>query len=266
MSQQTRPTLLYSYRPARGNVEREAQVLLENKLWFSTPDLFNDPFELRPHFRFDPKYQPDSEVIDSFRKHLPLALGDLFAAEIRRRFQDPSARREMEQGLRDELLKKVAQTSIACFAESDLQIRMWSYYASSHKGICFGFNFDEPWRLGNIPFQPEKVLYQTEYPVIPLVAVNDTHSDSDVRTKALLTKAEEWSGEREWRCIRHDTPSGHQAFPPQSLRRLVLGARIESKHRDDILELVRQRSFPIEVFQAREAHDRFELTLERVDV
>jgi len=260
------PDLMYSYRPTRGDVKREAEVLLENKIWFSTPDQFNDPFELQPHFHFAPSYQPEESVINAFTQQLPNGLRDLVEAGIRSRFQDVSARAAMEQDVRAELLQSLGRTSIACFAESDLQIRMWSYYASSHKGVCFGFNFDEPWICGAMWIGPEKVVYQPEYPAIQLVAVNDKHPDADARMKALLTKAEEWSGEREWRCLRPDTPSGHQAFPVGSLKKLVFGARIEREHREAMLSLVKQRSAPVEIFQARVAPDRFELTLERVKV
>jgi len=259
------PQLLYSYRPQRTDVKREAEIILENKMWFSTPEYFNDPFELRPHLHLPQGYQPDELVLKALARRLPWGLRGYITRKIKHQFQDPSAREALQTRLRMEVLQNISQTSIACFAESDLQIRMWSYYASSHKGVCFGFNFDKPWTCGKIQIQPEKVVYQRDYPAIEMLAVLDKHPDSNVRAKALLAKAEEWSGEREWRCLRPYAPSGHQTFPIESLRKLVFGARIERDHREALLNLVKRRSIPLEVFQAIVAPDRFELTLERVD-
>ncbi len=259
------PELLYTYRPVRKNLDRESQILLEDRYWFSTPDYFNDPFELRPHFRFPENYQPPIHVFEAFVRDLPELLRKMALEQFRAKFSDQALRLRMEETLRSDLFREMHKTSIGCFAESDSQILMWSYYASSHKGICFGFDFREPWPHCGAVLKPEKVIYQSEYPSIDLLVLDGaSHPDSDMRKKGLLTKGREWAAEREWRCLRYNTPSGAQQFSSRSLKSIVLGARIDPSRRDQLLALVKKRHTPIQVLQAQTAHDRFELRLEPV--
>jgi len=257
------PSLLYSYRPARADLTREREILLGNKVWFSTPDQFNDPFELRPHFHFSDNYEPPQEVVDRFAQLLPSGLRGIAVNAIKDHFSDPAKRDAMKKRISANLYDALHTTSIACFAEDAADIRMWSYYASSHKGICIGYSFKEPWKAGSITLTPEKVIYQKEYPRIMLEATMDaTASDPDARKKALLTKAEEWSGEREWRCIRPMIHAGHQAIPPHAVCSVVLGARIESSQRDAVLAMLKERAGDVRVYQARIADDRFEIAID----
>jgi hypothetical protein len=108
-------------------------------------------------------------------------------------------------------------------------------------------------------------MYQSEYPSIELLVLDGaSHPDPNMRKKGLLTKGLEWAAEREWRCLRYNTPSGPQQFPARSLKTIVLGARIDPSRRDQLLALVKKRKAPIQVLQADTAQDRFELRLEPV--
>lgn len=42
------PPILFTYRGLSADFSRERETILENKIWFSTPDGLNDPFEARP--------------------------------------------------------------------------------------------------------------------------------------------------------------------------------------------------------------------------
>ena len=66
----------------------------------------------------------------------------------------------------------------------------------------------------------------------------------------LLTKAEDWAYEREWRMIEPDRGPGSRAFPPELLSAIILGAKMSKADKDKIMNWLAQRSMPLPVYQA----------------
>ena len=75
--------------------------------------------------------------------------------------------------------------------------------------------------------------------------------------KALLTKADFWAYEQEWRIIEHDKGPGAHIYPPSLLDGIILGARICPENRAKVLSWVSSRATKIEVLQARFHADLF---------
>jgi hypothetical protein len=133
---------------------------------------------------------------------------------------------------------------------------MWSHYGDSHRGVCFEFDATQYF------FQfARQVAYEANYPSVdPMVT-----SDAETNQLSILTKAEFWRYEKEWRvimptqtkaekietlneirdpvgrelCMLHDGP-GIYTFPSQALTRVILGAQISAEDETAMTELVRQ--------------------------
>jgi Protein of unknown function (DUF2971) len=268
------PPLLFIYRSIRDSWDRERTTLLENKLWFSTPDHFNDPFEAKPHIQWKRDAAPlRSELARLAQKFMPTASRKIRRAEVAaraRKYRDPHHRAEYRRLMTEALLARFAATSIACFAESDTDVRMWSYYAAGHSGYCMGFGFYEPWEFQveeptmrtHVRIFPMQVRYEKEYPAIdPEIDLNDRAEAIRFSEKALLTKAKQWESEREWRCFRPSVPSGYQLIPRTALQKVIFGARMAQAKREELLLLIRELNRPISVFQASVARGQYDLIL-----
>jgi hypothetical protein len=83
---------------------------------------------------------------------------------------------------------------------------------------------------------------------------------------ALLTKAEHWKYEREWRIVQYESGPGLKYFPLESLTGIILGAQISDKDSEMIIGCVRNRTHPIRVFKASADEKTFSLNLREVTV
>lgn len=268
----TPPRILYAYQPV-GEPQRERGIFAENTVWFSTPDRFNDPFEGRPVIVANPDYRPSRALMMKLAaKNMPGATRNerrRAASQQMQAYDDPHYRRARSEELRRRMLNLFQGSSIACFTPKATDIRMWSYYASKHQGYCVGFSFDEPWiwedshDRSRVRLWPMSVTYSTIYPVIDADADWDDPKEQEILfDKAVLSKAEEWKSEDEWRCVRSGEPAGPQPYPPSALREVIFGARIDPGYRATLIELVLSRHSPVNMFDAVMAPDRFEIRLQ----
>lgn len=269
----SRPNLFYRYQPHRPSLEWDKEILLESKLWFSTPDQFNDPFEVRPHIHWDGGPIPNRTRIEQLaEKFFPDASPEERAQRIEEglaNLKRPNVEEEFGRAVK-EMVNGYRKTSMCCFAASNANICMWSYYASGHSGYCLGFSFSTPWTYidaqhGETFLTPDAVNYQDEYPSLNLSAdQKEPGALQRMVQTILLTKSREWSAEEEWRCVRPWTPAGHQSFPAEALRSITIGANMPASRQAEILSILGQRNLPIEVFKAIPEERRFGLRLDRV--
>lgn len=270
------PDVLYMYRAHRPSLAREIQTIRDNQIFFSTPDQFNDPFEVRPVILYRTNRSgPTADQIEAehdrlFPNSSPLERTRRLHTQLIR-FGDPRVVREyQENNIRDfELL--IRGTSIACFSESNSDVQMWSYYATKHQGYCLGFKF-ESWRFKDsdgvtVGIDAHKVHYERRYPFVDAGAsLDDDQATDRLFRSSLLTKARCWKFEKEWRFMRPGVGSGLQAFPASALRELILGSEIPAGRKRSLIGLVRKRSMPVKVFQAVREDKQYLIRLEPVDV
>ena len=103
---------------------------------------------------------------------------------------------------------------VYCVAERCDDVLMWAHYADSHKGICLEFD-----GYSSLMAEAQQVNYVKIRP-----SINPYLSDDHVvmMEKALLTKAEQWKYEAEWRLIRTEGP-GAVPFQPAHLTGIIIG-------------------------------------------
>jgi hypothetical protein len=152
----------------------------------------------------------------------------------------------------DEVVNSVGVLSLS---EKQDDVLMWSHYSSSHTGICLRFKVSaaKPFFANALP-----VRYQLERPVLDL-ASDDAHTQSE---KALLTKADYWSYEKEWRILEHDKGPGVHVYPPALLDGIIMGALTPENDRALVREWIAERHVPTELLQARFHEQLYSLRME----
>ncbi len=243
---------LYRYRDLVGErAEWVRQIISESKLFFASPSSFNDPFDCKARFR-----------------------GDLGPAEFRSRADDLMRSRGMDRKQRrkalrsaprpKELAKRVAagmqdkldRMGILSLSSTHENILMWSHYAFGHRGVCLQFRVStDPDYLGAaLP-----VTYSRE-----LLTPTLFGKDHRERVEAiLLTKAVDWSYEREWRVLRPNG-AGVDQFPPALLTSIILGASISPADRALVAGWVEARAGSLDTYQATRDPDQYGLRFEHV--
>jgi len=131
------PTIIYKYV----NYNDGIKLLFNRQLKFSTPDLFNDPYDCNENifkFTINEKttrfmlqkglYQRDTDEINLSIKKL---------SEKLKNENKISFRNSEFKKMFDEIKRTIWVT---CFSVCPNDFLMWSHYAESHKGFCIGFD------------------------------------------------------------------------------------------------------------------------------
>lgn len=170
---------LLHYQPINKNT---IQNLILKKIWASNPKTFNDPFEFLMRGNYRVTQEGKVEYLSKDR-----------------------------QELLNEIKEWTAKFGVTCFSESEDNILQWSYYSSSHTGMCLKFEIPDP-----LPENLFKVNYELSLP--------DTFEniESDF-LKYLITKGKPWRHEEEHRLIFQEG-IGHYDYPG-TLSEITFGCR-----------------------------------------
>ena len=220
------PKYLYKFRSFRD--ENHKAMLTDNKLFFASPDKFNDPFDCSVpiHYEDFTKTEFISYWADIFRKHSPGSRDYEIrkrAKELYNQFRSPSGRRRMEE-YQEETIKKMRSEEMGIFSlTANLSsILSWSHYADWHRGFCLGFH-----RLSLEAFLKKcgpfldlrPVDYTEEYPLINAYKT----SDDEKTNKIVWTKSNDWKYEDEYRVLWLNGANKFLRLPGGVIKRVVLG-------------------------------------------
>jgi len=179
---------------------------------------------------------PSAEDVVAFHKLYRPRAAD--PAEYDRRYGSPGVPNE---AFANEIRSKIAKgppggfahmVGVACFTERHDELLMWSHYADGHRGICLSFATD------SLPFSRAlQVKYSREVPRMRAVSVITQGVDEALVDALILTKAEQWSYEREWRLV---VKGGSQpvGYARDCLRTVYLGAAISEVQRDEVRSIL----------------------------
>lgn len=166
----------------------------------------------------------------------------------------------IEQGLNEELYNLF---KVCCLSTSNKNRLMWSHYADSHKGICIEYDFSECSKNGNQPFP---VYYSNARPKFPWkAAIEQTPEMQREATvhfmKALLTKDEAWSYEREWRIlILANSGIDNISAPP--IKCIYIGALCSQGNAEKVISAAKEMGIPVKKMTV----DRGEYELHASDI
>ena len=180
----------------RGFSDRTLEVLRNKQLYFPTADKLNDPFE----FEFS-----------------------LTSNQINGSHIDPGSMAAAKQSMK--------QYGVLALGEAPDVVLMWSHYADEHKGLCLGFTRTDSNELGEYG-KCFPVLYSEELPSFRPEQLTDPQHVG----KALTTKADFWSYEREWRMISRD--GGIAIDFPGELTSVTFGFRMPDDQRKKVVAIL----------------------------
>jgi hypothetical protein len=251
-------------------IERAEEILTRCRIFFPSPADFNDPFDCqfrsisrttkRDRERFN------RELIRERNPKMPRA----FVKKLARRASGRGSFREGARRLRERIIRSVG---ILCVTERTDSVLMWSHYADKHQGVCLQFR-----GLDRLPTPPLKVVYSDDYPAVDLLEyapfVDGADQTARAKQKELvermyLTKAKDWSYEREWRIVdwatARSSSRGLHPFNPLLLKGIILGCRITDSDREKIKDLIGRSEAEPRLYQAVQSSVSFTLEITPTD-
>jgi len=231
--------VLYRYRSFD---EFTKSLFEDHSLYFSKPELFNDPFDCQI---FDQGGYTANEVFDYLTSAgMPSHQASFIALKG-----------AQEPGLIEELLEKAKQLSfgnrgLLCLSKRYDDILMWSHYAKNHTGFVLAFDVLKDPGFFNPPLE---VDYVDEYPAFQYLK-----DQSGIIKKGALAKSKHWKYEQEVRVIK--PTNGLIPFSKTCLVEVILGARITSANRDQMIGYLKDDGYAhVTIKQARISRTKYEV-------
>jgi hypothetical protein len=248
------------------------QGLVEtNRIYLSDPKYFNDPWDCRPFFDLsgldDPTiYRRHVEWFDqASRKHNSHLPEEEHVGRARRLQEDRTFLEDCirQMGAIESEIQK--RYRVYCLTTQPASTLMWSHYAQNHTGICLEFNSHR-----NLLSDALKVVYSKSYPALDL-----TDNDSDTILLPLLTKANDWEYEEEYRLIAQEEKEAvnkeslltHDNFlqlPDGALISIIVGCLASDSTVQAVRDLVSRFGRSIKIKQAVRSPKTFELAIKDV--
>lgn len=170
--------------------------------------------------------------------------------------------------MRDEITYK-----IACLSESNSSSLMWGHYADSHKGFCLEYDLVSV--LQDCPKTCSDSRYCTQFMMTPAIApviyrterfdassafasmimnhikdkcgiaAENYYYDMLLSIKTLLTKADAWSYEKEWRLFRKEQGTvQHKPLLNIQAKAAYIGMNMLPEHKAVIKEICSTKGIP----------------------
>jgi hypothetical protein len=245
---------LYRYRHLQGgNREYTSRIITDSVLHFASPTQFNDPFDCKVHFQtsisLDGLRRKYEEQIQKFSPNLNIEQRKAKVAQDIERMNPDGFLEHMTRNLQ----MAVDRAGVLSLSASDRNVLLWSHYSAGHSGLCLKFLATDSTPLFG---EAQPVQYSPEYPNVLLQDPPEKQVES-----FLLTKALDWEYEKEWRIIDTDS-SGEKVFPEELLVGVILGSCMLAEEKDYIVNLVRQRKYPVKIYQASVNKGSFSLNID----
>jgi hypothetical protein len=274
-------------------------VLSNGQLRWSSPLLFNDPFDvprdIAPGFTAEDIARASAEVLNEYLDNPPDDLSDFdetwakvltmaragFPPELREILRaqinaDMENLQDLEalQALRSHWKSVVPTLRILCLAESANNMAMWHHYADHYRGVVLGFKCNDETDNCFLVARPIEYLkakpdVYTDSGLARLLCLKSLAAAEATRKLATETKSDDWSYEKEWRIVDYAedadaTQYWDRRFASEDLSHVYLGPLIEDQDRQDILLMA--SSYPnVRILDASIGLDR-ELHFHEIEV
>lgn len=211
---------LYKYRP---DDIFTIKLLCDQRLHFSHPNAFNDPFDCKP---LCSQNVEDSDIL-SHVEHNCSTIRDLMEKNMGG-IQSMIKRGDLQKSICDTLNLNY----ICCFSYNADIPAMWAHYAQDHKGLCLGFDtaINSPFLEG----MKGLVKYSDKQAEFNWTKVN--REEPNIRG-VFFEKAKMWEYEQEYRIVKHhrmikEAPDSYNIFRKEALVAMFFGLRMPQERQD----------------------------------
>jgi hypothetical protein len=278
------------------------KILDSSHVRYSSPLLFNDPFDYQSglHIDFDPQSLAETAAarIESLVLNDNLALppnhwGQAITYMRQQREQQGFPKDRFQEtflivlrGLMDELsgLQLAAQRKlwedflprlrVFCISESYDNLLMWSHYSQSHAGVVLEFRVlpdqDNPLcAAGPVRYTRRPPAFMTAREFIGEMLGESPTDDDRMLLQYAYTKSDIWAYEKEWRVWDLESHAKYPLYTDYPLVRdelatVYFGCKISPDQRDTIARLLAAQHPNSSMFQGRKALDDYKLEFDRL--
>jgi hypothetical protein len=254
------PKILYKYRS--WDTKYDKSLLLNQELYFASPDQFNDPFDCNIPLLFDEEeLAPDKIFLDTLelaRKMHPLKseieLHEItFQHHKNNYLADKSYIQEIAKANRNEINNNFGVLSLT---EDETNFLMWSHYTNSHTGYCIGFDTLKLHQKSSGMVEP--VLYKKEVPKVPFF--NDS---KEVLIKFLriflYTKSYIWSYEKEFRISKNAFARKVFKFPHDCVKEIIFGCLMKEDVKMGLIKTIENLYPKANIYEMSLSKELFEI-------
>ncbi len=258
-------TRLYHWE--RFDDARLRRLLRDRTIYCSDPSTFNDPWDCKPCFNTKLLEDPLEHkrhvkwAVDICRRHNhTMSADDIARMETQLHADRQLLTTTIYQMSHDMWAAITARYRVYCLGSNVGNLRMWSHYADKHRGICVEFSTHN-----DVMCCPLRVEYFNEFPVARAYSIDETEN-----LRLLLTKADVWKDEREYRLIAQESgnATNHETLmtnnnllklPGGALLSVIVGCHGPF---GAVQRLVAEVSPDIVVKRAERVPNRFELKID----
>jgi hypothetical protein len=295
----THPTHFFKYY----NAHVAKIVLATSKVRWSSPVLFNDPFDC--YFSLEPKVdlaaiknEHRDRLLDViFQEQEPAFVsGNPLVSGIRelrktaqRETREELARRfdiiypsiikgvgALSRKERETWIRQRRDYRLFCVCEINDNLLLWSHYTACHTGVAFQFECIKELDVPLLAALP--VTYADDVPGVVenkeeliefSLGLRGMEPPANLWKRLITMKARCWEYEKEWRVITTSSAHGDREyedwrFNPQEISRVFLGCRMRHEDKEDILRILTERFRHVEVYQAKQSPIMYRLDFDRV--
>lgn len=289
---------IFRYRKIDSN-GNNLTALKNNRLYFSTPRNFNDPYDNLMYINVD-RIVSDVErsLSDNMNDYIrDLKRTDEMMACFAETVWDGEDRECQVEGFLNDIISaaKVIKSNvrknvkIICFSTAFDSMLMWSHYAENHKGYVIAYHIDDIkdaacYNIDEVELEKqfclEKVIYvneqidmtediknyiQKNFKGMTQNNIPEVNVISQERLKKFITqKSIEWKTEKEWRVIP-DYIKLNQESPMHYLecvpRGIILGADCKEENKKLITVIADEKNIPVYRMSIDELSRGFSLSM-----
>jgi len=244
---------LYKYRCVS---ERSLKMLKEGKYYFAPAHSFNDPLDcaVEPIYELPP--------IDKIIEYQAKVLQDNEGIGFQEALQKSQILKRLPQMELVKFLRRIrdsiqnilrSEYGVLSLSAKNDNILMWSHYADYHKGFCIEFKRSPDNPLGST--QP--VEYVKEYPCFNYF----DELPGAIAKRIILTKADDWSYEEEWRGIQK--ANNQVRYTDDMITGIIFGLRMPDHHKREIHQIFNCSNHII-FYQAELMPRKFKLVIKQI--
>jgi hypothetical protein len=224
-------------------------LLINGEFWMSPPDKLNDPYEGDFRIKGIQNYH-NTGFIEKLLKFKRKNFLDDFSYE-----KDLNLAIENQEVFANMLYEYINQLirqefGITCFSRNPRNMKMWSHYADSHKGVCLVF--DEKQLENSILRRRSEVYFKEVIYNKSLISLDIIDHDSDENGEEyigipripafLYNKLTAWKEEKEVRFVLEKDfnifPDRRLKFDKSSLKGVIFGSRVQPNDALTIINLI----------------------------